>query len=508
MGKHLLVFLIALFLFSSALAGPRPFLALSESENPLFAELLEEFPKEIAQFDQTVEKPEVIRAFESDWFHFVHEGRDLPAKWFTGYSWSASLQQFLQPDFEPSVPFDRSRMEKIKTEFARGQTHSIHEPRTYAVQRVGEKIADALHNHSHRVKVVVYGGFSDTLPAALGVASHELIKLPSTYSKWGLNKVFISGKNFADGVPRYVMQIPPSKQYVIHYAQLFQLLGHDPIVYLNYFDQDRQVHRLQKAFLDLKARLPGTPDVVALGYYPVFEKFLRPTGPSRTFAVGEGLTARWVEDRSQSTPVRYLLLKSDLTIWGESSAFIAEGALELAPKAMLFLGSAGGISSRTSVYDVSIPSRFVLGDRPIPITNEIHSSLAKANLPNVVLGGTHGHTNSPIEQTRAYITGKAEKGIDSLDVEQNLIADVIAKHNRDTGSRILFGAINLITDKPQSLFSTGSSEFDLARINEAQKSLARERAVHSALTALRTSVSFQRSLRAVRCQAVMLALPF
>ena len=227
-----------------------------------------------------------------------------------------------------------------------------------------------------------------------------------------------------------------------------------------------------------------------LGYYSVFSQIKRgDLVLSAEINIGQGLTVQIVQD--QSNDKNYLLVRSDLTIWGESSADIIRGALDLKPRNVIFMGSAGGITPSTPLYSVSVPKEFYLDGQLLPIENKVYENMLSENINDIgiVLGGRHGHTNSPIEQTKAYVSAKIKSQITSIDVEQNLIAKTVLEHNRQNGTTVGFGAVNLITDKPQSLDFTFNSDADLTKIDFEKKSKARLLAVGSALKTLRSSVS-------------------
>lgn len=475
--------------------------ALAPADAALFNQLLLEFPLEVKTFDQTRESADVVEKFAKDWAAFAVAGKALPKAWFDGYSWSPFVRESFQARSRAALG-SGDNLERVETSFPAGKAHSIDDPRLYAVQRIGEQITHVLQ--SRAMNTILYAGSAESAAAGLGVADSHIRYLPSPYEAWGLRKGFISRAAFTDGKARYLMVIPPSRQYLIHYAQLFDSLGLKPeLAILNHSDQERQIHRFRQGFQALRGKLPATPDVIALGYYNNIQKALGPTAPlTPEIPLGEGLTVQLVDDHAGK--LKYLIVKSDLTIWGESSAFVVEGALELKPKSVLFMGSAGGISAKTNVYDVSIPGRFVLNGQTLPVKNEIYENLKNATTrtPGVILGGTHGHTNSPIEQSKDYVSAKLGAGIDSIDVEQNLIAEAVHRHNKKTGENVRFGAINLITDKPRSWQHEWHHEFDLSQINAERKGQARERSVLSALQGWRLSGL---TSSGIRCEVVFQA---
>ena len=208
---------------------------------------------------------------------------------------------------------------------------------------------------------------------------------------------------------------------------------------------------------------------------------------TKEIPLGEGLTVQLVEQRRDAqklSPIRCLLVKSDLTIWGESSVFVAQGSLELNPKAILFMGSAGGLSPKVNLYGVSVPSQFILaGNKTVAIPNFIFESLQAMNYQTdrVSLGTHHGNTNSPIEETIADVTAKVDAGLDAIDVETDLVAQMLAQYNLKVKQPVLFGALNLITDKPNSDKYNWSHEYSLTKMSPALKDEARRRVVLSAV---------------------------
>lgn len=473
MRSFTLSILLVLFVALQAFAGP-------------YEDLLQEFPDEVRSFDATKEPQEIVNQFEKDWNDFVQHGKALPERWRKNYSWSKILNQFLIQTAKSSKPSSQNEILSLDIKGDLSGAHSIENPVLYSQQRIGETITQVLKTQN--LSAIVYGGSFDSLAAALKISPSHLKSVPSPYEAWGLKKVFISEKAFADGKPRFVMVIPPSTQYIQHYVKMFQFLGIKvEKTLLNVTDQKKQVEKLKAAFLKAHQQLGISPDVVVLGYYNNFSQL---GDIDLTFQkespIGEGVTLQAMYD--QKSGLQYMLIKSDLTIWGESSAFLIEGALALSPKAVVFMGSAGGITPSTPLYSISVPKEFYLEGKNLEISNFIYEKLkSKTPAPGVVVGGRHGHTNSPIEQTKAYVSAKIDQGITSVDVEQDLIAKAVLTHNKKTGQSVQFGAINLITDKPQSHTYHWDHDADLTKIDYQKKSAARELAVRSALLSVRES---------------------
>ncbi len=462
-----------------------------DNDRQLYSQMLEEFPIEIRDFDQTKESKEQVQEFTRDWHAFIHEKKPLPEKWLSGHSWSQVLQGFLSGHSFQSLPVSVKDLQELKISSSELKgDHSIHDPQLYSIQRIGKKISEVAKRPD--VNTIIYGGSLERLASSLGVSAKSLYVLPSSYSVWGIDKVFIPSTAFGDGLARMVMVIPPSKQYLLHYGKMFEFLGErvEKLI-LNKADQREQASLIKQSFAKVRKQIPGGGlDAVILGYYSVFSQINQgDLVLSHEKNIGQGLTVQFVQDKNSSK--NYLLIRSDLTIWGESSADIIRGALDLKPRNVIFMGSAGGITPSTPLYSVSVPEEFYLDGKLLPIKNTVYENMInqKTKDAGIVLGGRHGHTNSPIEQTKAYVSSKIKSQITSIDVEQNLIAKTVLEYNRQNGTNVAFGALNLITDKPQSLEYTFSSDADLTKINFDRKSKARMLAVGSALRTLRSSAS-------------------
>lgn len=481
--RTIVLFLLALVLALSASAGE------TANDGQLYSQLLEEFPIEVGDFDQTKESKEQVQEFTKDWHAFIYEKKALPEKWLSGYSWSQVLQRFFSGQSFQSLPVNVKDLQELKiSSYELKGDHSIHDPKLYSIQRIGEKISQVAKRPD--VNTIIYGGSLARLASSLGVVSDSLQVLPSSYSVWGIDKVFIPSTAFGDGMARMVMVIPPSTQYLLHYGKMFEFLGEKvEKIILNKADQRDQARLIKQSFAKVRKQIPaGGLDAVVLGYYSVFSQINQGDLVLSTEKnIGQGLTVQFVQDKNSSK--NYLLIRSDLTIWGESSADIIRGALDLRPRNVIFMGSAGGITPSTPLYSVSVPQEFYLDGKLLPIKNNVYENMInqKNKDAGVVLGGRHGHTNSPIEQTKAYVSSKISSQITSIDVEQNLIAKTVLEYNRQNGTSVGFGAVNLITDKPQSLDYTFDSDADLTKINFDKKSKARMLAVGSALKTLRSS---------------------
>lgn len=448
---------------------------MAPQEQLIFNSLLREFSDEVLSFDQVKESDAVTLKFQKDWYSFLNNEKPLSSSWLEGFTWSAELQAALQKNnlTEPAGKKARNLLKGQEIDYILDSEHSIHDPDLYVEQRVGVKVLETLKKY--KVPVIVYGGIKENSSQVLGFKPENVHIIPSLYSRWGIEKAFVRGSEFADGKPRFLLILPPSEQYMVHYIKMFQSVQVQVEKYfLNKKDITALNNQLRREFLNLKAQLK-TVDVVALGYFNEMGQELSRIGKLQSVVpMSEGLTVATYQVKINDLPVNVACIKSDKTIWGESSSQLIEQALYMEPKIVLFMGSAGGITPKTNVYDVSVPKGFYLADQTyVDINNVIlNSSLLKTS-QHVAIGVNHGNTNSPIEQTKKYVGQRIKFGLDTIDVEQSLIAKAIVDFNKKNGKDIHFGAANIITDKPASTEYSWSHASDLTNINKERKAEAR-----------------------------------
>jgi hypothetical protein len=368
--------------------------------------------------------------------------------------------------------------------------HTIQDKTKYVGERIGKSILDNLLKK--RIEVEVLGGSIQSFLDKYAVPGNKIRKIPSFYSLWGIDKYFVE-RDSKTGPPQVVFVVPAIREYVRHYASMLKIIGSEnPRVFLNEADRLDLRYASHEAVEKISKSFPNIADVTVLGYAYEWENILSEKSASNPWIMdrvsvhaGEmGLLGRMFELSLKTDPgqkANILVLESDRTIWGESSAFIAEGVAKTGTRALIFLGSAGSIGGKSQIYDASIPARFATEEGTVPIVNW----LSNAKLDETVLlrsGGkgvqfnfsnTHGHSNSPAEQSVGFIERGKEVGIDTLDVEQSLVANAIAKHNSDSQQKITFGAANLITDKPTNPLNRTQAEEDLDSVNPEKKAETR-----------------------------------
>lgn len=221
---------------------------------------------------------------------------------------------------------------------------------------------------------LVYGGHVHSLQQTFAVSAEQIFRIPSLYESWGLEKYLISGKRFSDGMPRLAFVVPPSRQYLQHYAGMLASLPTEVHVTLDLEDQKKYRQDLHQAVKQIRQSVGGDIHYAVLGYTTQWMNTLGrdPQWPvvakSAIAKAGKGLSGQklTLQHKISGKQFSVLLLRSDLTIWRESSAFIAEGILQSSIsslKGILFMGSAGGIAAGINVYDVSVPREKLLTAR-------------------------------------------------------------------------------------------------------------------------------------------------
>lgn len=459
-----------------------------EPDRSVFLSLSEDVFHEVMTMDAVTETQEERREFISKLRRRMSDETAPNPTLEAGKSWSGLWPG---PSVLPSpatLTHSRVRVEPKAVDL---NQHSLKAPRAYVEQRLGEATVSVLARKE--ALAVVYGGRAVSAFTDLGVDPESVVRIPSFYERWGIAKFLVPSSQFADGKPRLVITVPPSFQYLEHYATMMKAIGIPAErVVLDRNDQFLYRKTLIGSVERIASRIKGHVDFAVLGYYEQWMTHLV-SGRSEWTLVnaspevsGElGLTGRTLEIRNETTneTVRLLLVKSDLTIWGQASSFIADALLSLSPRGLIFMGSSGSLVHGQELYGLSVPRQFVTKTGANSIDNFIRPAEKGADV-QVRAASKHGHTFSPIEQDRDYLLRLKKAGIETIDVEQSLIAKAVADHNRVTGANVKFGAVNLITDRPADILGERHAEHDLDRVDWERKRRAREAAVGLALKAI------------------------
>ncbi len=170
---------------------------------------------------------------------------------------------------------------------------------------------------------------------------------------------------------------------------------------------------------------------------------------------------------------------------GELAAAQLKSFLNPELKGLIFMGSAGSLMNEINPYDLSVPKAFYRPGQTIKIDNFINQqkTILDAN-QNIHFDRNHGNTFSPLEQNKKYVGRLEALNIQTLDVEQSLIAEAVSDYNRKNKTDIKFGAVNLITDKPFSVLTKEPVKNSLDHLNSYLKEKARLNAVKLSLASI------------------------
>lgn len=378
------------------------------------------------------------------------------------------------------------------------ENHSILDIHNYISARIGLNIARLTKDD--KINIDVIAGDYISLESHLGRKFPGLIanEIPSFYSAWGINKYLV---NRPGEKPTLIFLIPPSEKYLTHYLEMLLVMrgNHAKNTLLTAsLDQSsiqRYENRVEHSLDEIKLKLDAKPDHIVLGYYNQWLSILKQN--SGRFKILEvvtevktsfGLMGKkiLIRDNDSRKTIELLLLANEKTIWGELSSIIIAKSLRLSPASVIFMGSAGAIRQDLNPYDLSAPKSFQTESGLVLMRNYLADWNARRLVNNIQLhvDGVHGNTNSPAEQDLAYLLRMQSNGVSTLDVEQSLIAETIAKYNQRYKQDIKFGAINLITDKPGHILAGDRSEHDLQEVDHVKKGNSRNAAVLIALNGI------------------------
>ncbi len=481
--KTLCAGLLSLALVSSAALPAFAQVPDDQRERDLYLDLVNDFYEEIMTMDAVHESKDLRQAAIAEMksalgkmnspnsFHFAQKSSwsDAwpPEKSGSGRKGGGKFENITFPE-----PIDPTA------------AHSLKNLRSYVEARLGTRASDLIAKGE--VQTVVLGGAEASIESFFQVSPEQIHKLPSLYDQWGIRRYLVTAMSSRQK-PRLVYVVPPAKEYLEHYQWMIrQLSGKEALVLRSVQDFEEWKRELNEVTGRLAKRLGGKFDYVALGYYNQWPQVLQNEFEileSKDASEKSGYFARYLKVRSRESgqTMRILTLGSSKTIWGEASAHLLEGTLPFQPKGVFFLGSAGSISAKSNVYDISAPVRFRTSKGTVAIENLTQVAQAQYKMEGVIarFNAQHGNTPSPASQSVKYLENHVGQGTDTLDVEQSLVAETIADFNRLTGLKVQFGAVNVITDKP-----LGHSDFDLDQVNHEKKGLARTSAVKLALTAM------------------------
>ncbi|MBT5094300.1 MAG: hypothetical protein HOM21_08665, partial [Halobacteriovoraceae bacterium] len=370
--------------------------------------------------------------------------------------------------------------------------HSLDDPQNYLENRLGKAVMEQINRG--QIDIEVYAGSAERFAVSGDVTSGSIREVPSLYSEWGIRKFLVHRKGKK---PLLTFVIPPIKEYAEHYAYMFDLAGSkNTKVVVNQVDRRIMRANFKKGARSIMKEFDHPIDVVAMGYGDhIEEALLKSDGEYKILdqKIIKGAEG-WVDakiltlERKNGEILTMLSGGSNKTLWGEASEAMAEAFLEYNPKLFFFMGSAGAPFGTTDIYNVSVPQKFMIGKQELGIENVIYKnrSLAEGQIEDirksvrVIFGGTHGHTSSPAQQSISYVDSLGKLKINSIDVEQSLVARAVKIHNlkalqkkKYNHNHVLFGAINLITDKPRHSKSLGAHAHNLDNVDQGLKHISR-----------------------------------
>lgn len=383
----------------------------------------------------------------------------------------------------------------IATEFPQNKTHSIEDLAGYVKNRIGKGTFEILSQHN--TPAFIIGGVNEQIvhycKMISGRGQYTITPIPSLYSQWGLYKYEVASTN--NLTQKFIVWIvPPSIQYVRHYAQLFSFAQNkasrfwiDPKAQENY-------RRTMRKNADTVYRKLPRPNYLVFGYSYLWEDRIQKGADwdvvSETtiqdLQLGLNYTNYALRGKNQPSKdlVHVGVLSSNQTVWGELASFKIEAFLHQDLSGVFFLGSAGSTSTQINPYSISAPEKFLIAGQRISMPNLVGPDIGLSTIVELHLDSRHGNTYSPIQQTKLYLQTLQSIGVGTVDVEQSLIAAAIKNYNSVFNSNIQYGAINVITDKPIGILNKEAGLHSLDHRDPQLKSKARQAAVDLALFTL------------------------
>ena len=392
-------------------------------------------------------------------------------------------------------------------EFDLQSRHAIQNMAGYIENRIGSQLYQHLQKHPQ--KTIVLGSDPEKiqidLQNILPKGRFSITSLPSLYEKWGLYRYWVEAQTSQDSY--FVLLVPPSKQYIQHYVSLLDsaALHSSSVGYLDVKAQESLQAKLLGVAQDVRKSF-GDLEVLFFGYENNWIENLKNensafnllTSTTVKTALGLNLHLMELQNRSNSRIIRVGSLQPQKTVWGELASFYFQAMLALEPKVVLFMGSAGSLSQQLKPYQVSVPNEFTAASGKIKIKNWILSEPLTSITADVFTTARHGNTYSPIQQEKKYVQSLVENHVETVDVEQALVARMIDDHNEAYKTEIKFGAINVITDQPGGvLLPQHTAHHDLDVLDVNAKTRAKSKAAEIALEAIKKWTESPQSCKAL-----------
>ena len=435
----------------------------------ILRELAHDVLFEAETIDSIPEKKEERAAFRKKFELFLDNESMLNPTEGPGFSWSG----FWPPKELKITSSPEAKNSIVRVDVPdRGNffAHSIHDTAAYVSNRIGPTVFDMVKEN--RLKVSVFGGDVDGFLQSLR-PKQKAYRVPSLYESWGIHKILVVD---SDGRSRLHFIIPPISEYLKQYAYMLKIAGDkNPEIVMDKKAHKKMVDLIDTTYSSLIKF--NKPTHVFMGYAGQFETMLKQRGGAVekvTHIKSDFLGGVFIDMKdARGQKITLLGVTCEKTLWGEASAALASAIVKHDPEALYFLGSAGTLDPKIKIYSVSIPRYFDLQGQKIDVQNVFLENMdksAQAKNAELSLGGIHGNSAGPAEQTIQFTDKLLSDKIDTIDVEQSLVAQVVANHNMSNPTNeIFFGAANIVTDRPATTKFPPSFDHNLDGINNLLK---------------------------------------
>lgn len=389
-------------------------------------------------------------------------------------------------------------------------SHSIHQLEDYIKNRIGSGTFDEVKKG--QTDILIFGGDQNLLGEYLKNQTkldlRNLKQIPSLYEQWGLSKFYLPSDT-VDRKALLIWVVPPSIRYVRHYSSMFSALPKARVKSFVDFVSLKKIE-IQAKLNAEKINKNNKIDYIAFGYNRLWKKALI-DDPNLVLLkeinyhdnkLQSGLNVLSVLNKEFNQIINIGLFASDKTVWGELAALQLKAFLNPQLKGLIFMGSAGSLMNEINPYDLSVPKAFYRPGHLVKIDNFINQQKQMSNSDQTIhFDRHHGNTFSPLEQSKKYVGTLENLNIQTLDVEQSLVAEAVSDYNRQNKTEIKFGAINLITDKPYSILTKEPVKNGLDHLNSELKEKARLNAVKLSLASI--LINEKKSL-VMKCEGLFL----
>lgn len=481
LSKTLFIKLLALFLFLSVLSCGHNSISdykqsrviqsvqqqeLGEAElkeifkDSTYRSLLEDVVFELNTFDGVDKEASYVKELKEKLAVLIQDGNfdkfyaEINPKWKNLFE--------VERLNKPIVP---THSKQIVVNSFSGQ-HTIQNLEDYVENRIGPEVFKLAKEG--KIKLRIHGGELSNIASTFKLDNAKLIRLPSLYESWNIYK-YLDANTLTSKTPTLYINVPPISEYVSHYAAMLKVFNIESETVINIDDRKNLINLFHSEVneLFLKNSIPEQTHV-SIGYQRRIDDLLK--NPHSSWEVVEikelsktselkisGKLYSFVNKKDPAIKIQLLAISAETTLWGEATKFLADSILEHNPQTLTFMGSAGLIDGAlANFYDATIPKELYLdSNTKINIENFIHAHEFfgrnfRTNNKNIIFGTLHGHVESPVGENAQWLNANLLKGIDTVDVENSLVAQSVAEYNVNNFANVGFGTINLVTDKPST----------------------------------------------------------